>query len=59
MGIQVTKDRAVICFVEKLGEIRGIARGTGGRMRVVDIEDISGRSIETCCDAINFKDRNE
>ena len=59
MGVEHTKDKAVICFVEKLGEIRGIARGTGGRRRDVDIEDISGRSIETCHDAVNFKDRNE
>ena len=57
MSVEVTKDKAVIGLVEKFGEIRGIARGTGGRRRNVDIEDISGRSIETCPDAVNFKDR--
>ena len=57
MGVEVTKDKAVIVLVEKFGKIRGVARGAGGSRRDVNIKDISRRSIETCPDAVNFKDR--
>ena len=41
MGVEVTKDKAVIALVEKFGEIRGVARGVGGSRRDVNIKDIS------------------
>ena len=57
MGIEVTKDKAVIRLVEKAGEVRGVCRRTGGDRRDVDIKDISRGSIETYTDAVNFEDR--
>ena len=57
MGIEVTKDEAIIRLVEKAGEVRGVGRRAGRDRRDVDIKDISGGSIETYTDAVNFEDR--
>ena len=37
MGVEVTKDKAVIILVEKFRKIRRITRGTGGCRRDVNI----------------------
>ena len=57
MGIEVTKDKAVIRLVEKAGEVRDVGRRAGRDRRDIDIKDISRGSIETYTDAINFEDR--
>ena len=57
MGVEVTKDKAVIFLVKKLRKIGGITRRTGGNRRNVNIKNVSRRSVETYPDAVNFKDR--
>ena len=57
MGIKITKDKAVIRLVKEAGKVRSVGRGTGRDRGDVDIKDISGGTIETYTDAINFKDR--